>query len=296
MNTPPGPTAEIREYYEQNTRLFEQFGSSSKTHSIHRALWPQGTVSLEQALDQSNQLVLQALQPQQTRAGAAPFVFADLGCGIAGTLIFLLRHLPEAAGGLGLTISPFQARLARAHLAQVSLASRGLILEGDFLALPLRPGLDALLSIEAFVHAPDPARYFSEAARVLRPGGRLVLVDDFLPADGLPEQSEQRRWLRVYRSGWRVPGLSSLAQVNAWARDCGLGLVSDQNLTPWLRLRTLPRWLTRFILALGSKIPIRHAILPSMLGSLALQHCLKAGLVEYHLLVFEKQGVCLRNE
>ena len=40
----------------------------------------------------------------------------------------------------------------------------------------------------------------------------------------------------------------------------------------------------------GERLPLKHAILPSMLGSMALQQCLQMGLVRYRFLVFQKTG------
>ena len=57
-------------------------------------------------------------------------------------------------------------------------------IKGDFCALP--PGLgrvDLAFSIEAFVHAPSGDDYFRECARLIRPGGLLIVCDDFV-ADG----------------------------------------------------------------------------------------------------------------
>jgi cyclopropane fatty-acyl-phospholipid synthase-like methyltransferase len=289
MSSRADSTTAVRQYYDQNTRFFSSLGSSSKTHSIHRALWPPGVKTLDDALNHSNQLVLQAVQPHEGNAHSASLTLADLGCGMGGTLIFLLQNLPVSTIGLGLTLSPVQAHLARFHLTRAGVQTNALIVEGDFCSLPLAGAFDALFSIEAFVHAPDPDLYLSEAARVLRPGGRLVLVDDFLPTATPPADAQQRRWLQSYRIGWRVPGLSVLAHIIAQANICGLGLLEDRDLTAQLRFRTLPPILTHLILSLGERLPLRHAILPSMLGSLALQHCLQAGCVQYHLLVFEKQ-------
>ncbi len=74
------------------------------------------------------------------------------------------------------------------------------------------------------------------------------------------------------------------------ARSHGFTLVSDRDLTPHLRLRTLPNRSATALLAAGHRLPIRHTSVPSMTGSLALQHCLKLGLVQYRFLVSEKQN------
>ena len=74
-----------------------------------------------------------------------------------------------------------------------------------------------------------------------------------------------------------------------FARELGLTLRETKLLTPQLRLRALPDFLARFVLWLGNKLPHNHPIVPSMLGSIALQQCLQAGWIEYRWLVFEKK-------
>lgn len=54
-------------------------------------------------------------------------------------------------------------------------------LQADAAALPLAAGsMDAVVCAELLEHVPDPRRVLAEAARVLRPGGRLVLTVPFL--------------------------------------------------------------------------------------------------------------------
>ena len=40
--------------------------------------------------------------------------------------------------------------------------------------------MDLAFAIESFVHSPDGPRFFRSAARALRPGGKLIICDDFL--------------------------------------------------------------------------------------------------------------------
>jgi cyclopropane fatty-acyl-phospholipid synthase-like methyltransferase len=269
----------IRRYYDQNTRLFLAFGSARRVASIHRAVWADGARTLDEALNVTHQRILAETPGRRV---------ADLGCGVGASLFHILPQLEQPAFGLGLTISPVQARLAQTAAERLGLASQCLIVEGDFLSVPLAEhGLDAVFSVEAFVHAPEPASYFQEAARLLRPGGRLVLVDDFRADRGLsPSESD---WLAAYQAGWRVPGVCSLPQAADLAASAGLRLRRNDDLTPDLRLRALPNGLAHFLLKVGQKIPLRHAILPSMLGSMALQQCLQAGVVQYCFVVFEKE-------
>lgn len=68
-------------------------------------------------------------------------------------------------------------RLARAKLQHLPTAQIELV-QGDFSDLPFADaGFDTVLLHQVLHFAPDPAPVLAEAARVLRPGGRIAIVD-----------------------------------------------------------------------------------------------------------------------
>lgn len=279
----PTTTDDIRTYYDQNTRLFLVFNRSGKADNIHRSLWTEGVTTLDDALNVTNEYIraeIEAVVPSGAR-------IADLGCGVGAGLMSIVPRLKDPQTALGLTLSPVQARLANQFFKRSQANVDIFFAEGDFTATPLATGaFDVVYSVEAVVHAPEPERYFAEATRLLRDGGRLIVVDDFQA--GRPLSKDEARWLEAYRTGWHVPGVTTIEQASIWAETHRLRLLKNADLTPYLRLRNLPDPLARGIRSLGRLLPIRHAIVPSMLGSMALQQCLHMGVVEYRFLVFEK--------
>jgi SAM-dependent methyltransferase len=274
----------IRSYYDQNTRLFLAFGSGRDVSSIHRAVWADGARTLDEALNVTHQRILAEVPGRRV---------ADLGCGVGASLFHILPQMEQPAFGLGLTISPVQAQLAHTAAHQRGMGAQCLIAEGDFLSVPLKDeSLDAVYSVEAFCHALEPASYFHEAARLLRPGGRLVIVDDFRAERAERAERDlsaaETHWLDAFQAGWHVPGICSPLQAVEWAAAAGLSLRRDDDLSPYLRLRALHDSFARFLLKAGQVLPLSHAILPSMLGSMALQQCLQRGIIQYHFMVFEK--------
>jgi ubiquinone/menaquinone biosynthesis C-methylase UbiE/DNA-binding MarR family transcriptional regulator len=104
-------------------------------------------------------------------------VIGDLGCG-SGTLSEVLA--PFARRVIAVDDSEAMLGEARTRLARFpNVELHRAALE----ALPLEDGcLDAATLVLVLHHLPDPAKAVREVARVLRPGGRLLIVD-MLPHD-----------------------------------------------------------------------------------------------------------------
>jgi cyclopropane fatty-acyl-phospholipid synthase-like methyltransferase len=280
MVTGETQAARVRRYYERNTRLFMAFGLGSEARAIHRAVWADDADGYAAALGTVNRRLLGVLASQD-RARVL-----DLGCGVGGTLLTLARGHRGALHALGLTISPTQARIATQHARQGGLAHRSLFVEADFAHAPARPVFDLAVAVESLVHAAHPPRVLGEAAGALRPGGRLVVCDDFL-AEGR-RGAEAERWVGAFRAGWHAPGLMELPAFLAAAQDAGLRLVEREELTGQLRLVRLPAALADDLIRLGAALPARLTFLRSVVGGLALQLCLRQGVIGYHWLVFER--------
>ena len=279
----PITTDSVRTYYDENTNLFLKFSGHKQAQNIHRSLWNDNIKTLDEALNFSNSLILKEIE--STQPGSAHI--ADLGCGVGASLFYIHPRLHNPAPALGLTLSPVQARLAQSSAKQLGLQDHIRFAEGDFTSVPLSSqSLDAVYSVEAVCHAVDPEKYFREASRLLRKGGKLILVDDYQSARTF--NKHEQKWLNAYIDGWYVPGVRTVEQVISFANKNGLELKKNEELTPHLRLRNLPDSLASTLLFLGEKLPIKHAIVPSMLGSMALQQCLHMKVVEYRFLVFEK--------
>ena len=113
--------------------------------------------------------LLSLLDPQTT--------VIDLGCGTGATLRLIAPHV---AGAIGVDNSQAMLDAAGARLADLPNVR---LLPGDLTQLPLgNASADLALMILSLSYTPDPAAALGEARRVLRPGGRLLVVD-VLPHD-----------------------------------------------------------------------------------------------------------------
>jgi ArsR family transcriptional regulator len=117
-------------------------------------------------------------------------IVGDLGCG-TGQLSALLA--PHVATVIAVDGSAEMLNTARARLADRSNVDLRL---GTLEALPIdTQQLDIALLGLVLHHVPDPAAAINEAARVLRPGGRVLIID-MLPHDRADYQQQMGHvWL-----------------------------------------------------------------------------------------------------
>jgi ubiquinone/menaquinone biosynthesis C-methylase UbiE len=103
----------------------------------------------------------------------------DLGTG-TGRMLELFA--PLASRAVGVDASAEMLAIARAHLEKAGIRN-AVVRQGDLFALPVEPSAYDLVILHQVLHyLDDGARALREAARALRPGGRLVIVD-FAPHD-----------------------------------------------------------------------------------------------------------------
>jgi len=132
----------------------------------------------------------------------------DLGTG-TGRMLELLAPLCDRA--VGIDASPNMLAVARANLDRAGIGNAQVRL-GDIYNLPVpRDSVDVVTIHQVLHFLEEPERALAEAARVLRPGGRMVIVD-FAPHDleFLREQHAHRRL-----------GFGE-EQVRQWIETCGL--------------------------------------------------------------------------
>jgi ubiquinone/menaquinone biosynthesis C-methylase UbiE/DNA-binding transcriptional ArsR family regulator len=102
----------------------------------------------------------------------AEWTIGDLGCGTGALLPILASHV---ASVIGVDAS---AEMLNAARGRVSTLSNVEVRQGTLEALPLADAsLDAAVLALVLHHLPSPADALAEASRVLRPGGRLLIVD-----------------------------------------------------------------------------------------------------------------------
>lgn len=215
--------ARVERYYDfiyhwaQITNRFRAFASPG-AYAIHRGMVD--PVTGEFSTDTVHRLIAAHLP-------AAPdFKGLDAGCGYAGTMI----ELRQRTGGdwHGITVSKRQVLVARRNIAALGLAGHVRVSQASF-DQPLGSGLyDVAIGIESLIHSRDPALSIAQLAAALKPGGKLIIVDD-MPVPDMPEALAAD--LAAFKATWGCPVAPGVEGWRAHLVRAGLDIQESRDLT-----------------------------------------------------------------
>ena len=219
---------------------------------VHHGFWETGKETSEEAADALASLVAERLDLKPGQA------VCDIGCGYGETArLFASRYGVSIEG---VTISENQLRLAAAHSMPGVSISLCDWLQNSF---PDRH-FDCAYAIESTEHMGDKRRFFSEAFRVLRPGGHLV-VCAWLAKTGASWLEERLLLEPICRYG-RLPGMGTEEEYRALASDAGFDLLAAEDISANVR-RTWTICIERSTAKLFSDPRYRHFLFTARAGN-----------------------------
>jgi len=261
--TPPAGAAapdlpRIRAYYDE-TWLDYRFLwlSPRKNGAIHFGYWDERTRGHAASLLNMNRLLADRIG---LRPGGRVL---DAGCGVGGSSLWLARTLGVEV--VGITPVASQVARARAFAGRAGLADRVTFEQQDYTATAFADAsFDAVWAVESVCHAPDKRLFLKEARRVLRPGGRLGMVEymRFRRPYGAGDEALLRSWL----SGWAIPDIAARDEWRAWAGEAGFADAAIEDIAAGVEpsLRRLYRmtrafwWGARLLRRLGLRSETQH--------------------------------------
>lgn len=265
----------IQRLYDDTTRGWVDVWGD---HLHHGHYGPDGQVPKDRRQAQVD--MIEALLEWGGRpAGGAIHRVLDAGCGVGGSA----RHIADRLGAEvdGLTLSPVQRDIAQelgAGRTDVRIAV------GDATKTKFDDNtFDVVWALESGEHMPDKEAFIEECARVLRPGGRLMVATWChrpLPPD--LEPLEAKRLTAISESYGNSLTWVPLSEYEALAERLGL---EDVRTDDW-SASVMPFWpaVIRSIFSLrGARALLGggRSMFAGALGSVHMRAGLKSGLVRF---------------
>lgn len=228
-STQPATPDEVARHYDQLDRFYREIWGDH----VHHGLWRTG----KETSDEATRNLVDAVVAKTCLSPGMEV--CDVGCGYGHTARIIASE--QSVRVTGVTISPAQQRQAVALTPPEMPAT--FLLE-DWLHNE-RPNAfyDALIAIESTEHMADKARVFREAARVLKPGGRLV-VCAWLASEELQPWEHRHLIEPICREG-RMPGLGTEGEYVQWMEGAGLKVAEAEDVSMQVA-RTWPICAWRF--------------------------------------------------
>jgi len=169
---------DVVDYYRETV---EDYLRWSPRGYMHFGFWRPGINPMNRnaMLEAMNDRVFEELRLTDPKTGSvarSSLTIADLGCGLGAVSNYGSQKFPRHRFN-AFTVSKEQVEFGRSMLVN----DRATINVGNYHDLPLEDNsVDAAFFLESICHSETPGVALAEAKRVLKPGGRLVVVDGFL--------------------------------------------------------------------------------------------------------------------
>lgn len=210
---------------------------------VHHGLWRTGEESAAEAVAALSDMVAERLD------FVAGDRLIDIGCGYGATA---RRFAGRGAEVTGFTLSAEQV----VHAPQVEGVK---LMRRDWLENGLPDtSYDGAYAIESSEHMADKPAFFSEARRVLKRGGRLVICAWL--ATEKPTAWQERHLLEPICYEGRLPSMGSASEYRAMAEQAGFSVTHYEDISDKVA-RTWTICLGRFARAMLADADIRHRVL-----------------------------------
>lgn len=220
-------TERIHAYYDETWGDYRWLWLSPRNYAIHFGYWDEGTSTHAQSLLNMNRALAEriGIQPGQR--------VLDAGCGVGGSALWLARAY--AVEVVGVTLVASQVARARCFAQEQGETLLVSFAQQDYAHTTFPDAsFDVVWAVESACHAPDKPAFVQEARRLLKPGGRLGMVEYMRMSRPLPSPADEdlvHSWL----SGWAIPDIASAEEWTIWAREAGFADVTVTDITPHVR-------------------------------------------------------------
>ncbi|MFE3627240.1 methyltransferase domain-containing protein [Streptomyces goshikiensis] len=170
----PPTSGEVGTFYNRHTDVYDH----ALGGNIHVGYWDDEADDspMHAATDRLTDLVAERLAPEDGQH------LLDVGCGHGSTAMRIVTH--HAVRITGVSVSDYQVELANSRPLPPDLRGQATFQLADAMELSFpNASFDGAYAIESLMHMKDKVAAIGHIARVLRPGGRLVIAEHSLEGE-----------------------------------------------------------------------------------------------------------------
>jgi cyclopropane fatty-acyl-phospholipid synthase-like methyltransferase len=213
---------DIIQYYETCDEHYSLLWHLNTHMAMHYGYWDKDTKNLKEALFKLNDFLANKADISSN------LKVLDAGCGVGGSSLYLGRT--RACSVEGITLSAKHVASANQKAKEQNLQNLVNFSVNDFTKTNFEPEtFDVVWAIESVCHANEKKEFLAEAYRLLKKGGKLVMVDFFRT---MSEPNEKEfYWLNNWAKTWAVPHFEFRDDFLRKANEVGFLNTEAQDLT-----------------------------------------------------------------
>lgn len=210
-----GNEEDVIRYYERFWSKSELWWDTDKTLAIHLGYYDKGISSHTDAVLHMNDVSWDLLSLN----AQTPLQILDAGCGVGGTSIYLAQKYPKVSF-TGITIVPTHTSMAErfAEKRHVTMNTRFILQNYCQTSFPDNT-FDGIIALESINYARSNEDLLRELYRILKPGGRLAVIDGFRTDKPIPSRLE--KIYKIWLDGRALVDLESIHDFDTCMRQQG---------------------------------------------------------------------------
>ncbi len=203
-----GNEEDVIRYYEHFWSKSELWWETDTTLAIHYGYYDKGIRSHAEAVLHMNDVSWDLLRLNTQ----VPLQILDAGCGVGGTSIYLAQKYPKVFF-TGITIVPTHLVMTERFAKKRSVTANTRFLLKNYCQTSFPDNFfDGIIALESVNYAHTKEDFIKEIYRVLKPGGRISILDGFCTEKLIPKSMK-----KIYKTWLEGRALIGLEPINDFA-------------------------------------------------------------------------------